>query len=402
MKIEDLTLIFTLIFLIFGEAYKGIYVKFFIPLFFFSTFCFAEQMSSNYVSIDRPGSISSVMDISSDNDGASVALIQSVCVISKSLDFSAQLAKVNRDGNVTETIDIKAERVIARAFTADDDAYLVAGVNVTGDKAMWLRKITAEGQTVWTRQYLVSEGNFKHWTLKLLPLMDSGIILYGLWLDKQQKKPYLFKLDRHGNMIWKHLFDEMGYVRSVAEDKTGDYLAAVLLFDEHDGSHAQYVYRYSCHGELISKTAVRASKFLISTIYALQNGMIALVGESKEFGRFESTLVVMNDKGVIQLDKRYAHPECPVLDSGEGSLLLRHDEETRTYTMLSSCAKQGVILRKLSEKGDVIHEDFQNFSFGDIKVWADKDAFYLGGRADRKRAYLLKVGHDFFQEKSSK
>ncbi|MFB0509388.1 MAG: T9SS type A sorting domain-containing protein [bacterium] len=211
-----------------------------------------------------------------------------------------------------------------------DGGYIITGGTESfgaGGTDVYLIKTDANGDTVWTRTY---GGSYGDWGLSVVQTPDSGYILTGVTMSfgAGDWDVYLIKTDKNGEMVWAKTFgwENMDCGNSIALTPDGGYIIGGVTYSTPNGEGDIYIIKTKANGD---------------TIWTKTYG-----GDAYEWG---APIAVTNDGGYIVTGERLISRNC-------GSLRIK--PKTFSFTgQLIACSQQenrDVWILKLNATGDTI------------------------------------------------
>ena len=136
-----------------------------------------------------------------------------------------------------------------------DGGFAVAGQTASfgaGREDVWLLKIDAEGDTLWTRTYGGGNADIAY---SVAVTADSGFILAG-YTDPEGSDRYdvlLIRTDFNGSTLWTRTYggSSPDYVESVAQTYDGGFIAAGLTESYGAGWQDVYLIRTDANGDTL-------------------------------------------------------------------------------------------------------------------------------------------------------
>ncbi len=146
----------------------------------------------------------------------------------------AYLVKTDADGKQQWTKTIGKPNIYERAYTCasnTDGSFIVAGVRYTDtstiDGQAWIFKISALGDTLWSKSYLTNFCTDAFYDMQKLRDGTGYILTGNACVLNQQDVVLLMKVDLNGNLIWQKNFSSNAnfhFGRKVIETSDGGFI----------------------------------------------------------------------------------------------------------------------------------------------------------------------------------
>lgn len=138
---------------------------------------------------------------------------------------------------------------------AYDGGYVIVGQTGEGSGALaYMVKVTAAGQTVWSRQFSGGIGNCAN---QVRQATDTGYVAVGVTYDVNypyRSNVYLFKTDTAGNEVWSRTYGEVGaYESGSSLDATedGGYVLVGSAERLGAGGYTPYLIKTTAGGDTV-------------------------------------------------------------------------------------------------------------------------------------------------------
>jgi len=190
-----------------------------------------------------------------------------------------------------------------------DGGYIIVGATRSfgaGADDVYLIKTNAYGDTLWTHTYGGSGGD---WGYSVAQTKDGGYIIVGTTFSFGAGGPdiYLIKIDAYGDTLWTRTYGgkivEFGY--SVAQTKDGGYIIAGETWSFGAGAPDVYLIKTNAEGDTLW-TRTYGGDRAYSVAQTTDGGYI-IVGETESIGAGKSDvyLVKTNSEGDILWTRTY-------------------------------------------------------------------------------------------------
>ncbi|NQT61882.1 MAG: T9SS type A sorting domain-containing protein [Candidatus Marinimicrobia bacterium] len=189
----------------------------------------------------------------------------------------------------TRTYGGVSNDVAMEVIQSNDDGYIVCGYTASfgaGSNDLWLLKIDAQGDTLWTQTY---GGPDEEMAYSVLQTLDDGIIISGhtYSFGSGMADLYLVKTDSEGDLLWTRTFgsgdDE--YAFSIIEEPDGSLMVAGATRSWGIGSSDYLLIKIDSQGDALwARTYGGNGPEEPSTIVPTADGGYLLAGSTQSFG----------------------------------------------------------------------------------------------------------------------
>jgi len=227
------------------------------------------------------------------------------------------LIKVNADGDTLWTAtyggsDGEAGECVQQT---DDGGYIITGIDQYGEGSdVYLIKVNGNGDTLWTRTY---GGSGAEGGRSVQQTTDGGYIIAGYTADSWGlSKVYLIKTDANGDTLWTKILGDSPYGdysgRSVQQTTDSGYIIAGYTNVGGGGSYDVYLIKTDDRGALLwSKTYGETGSAYADFAHSVQqtiDGGYIIAAQTQSFGgagSYDAGLIKTDGNGDLLWAKTY-------------------------------------------------------------------------------------------------
>lgn len=273
-------------------------------LFFFSVCSMAQSTFDTYFSSKTVESSNNGIAIIATSDSAMVVIDASICQ-----DYCTNLLKIDLNGNLIWKRHFDFQSSQGSIIETLDKNYLILGSTThNGQSLIILFKISANGDSLWYKEYGYDQHVWGASFCNVRPLNDSlYAINYGSSIPNQYSHNILAIVDFNGNLISEILYDDYQYHGTTEFDTltSGFILGRDIYNPEDPNNRYAYLARTDSSGTILWQNFINYTDPYASTIHVktLPNGNIALgYSDSDTIFMVENQLVRRNPMYVAVYD----------------------------------------------------------------------------------------------------
>jgi hypothetical protein len=226
--------------------------------------------------------------------------------------------------------------VVISAVPAIDGGYVLSGLSQSTDgdisvgyglEDLWLFKIDAAGNIIWSKTY---GGSLSEYSANALVPVNDGYIVAGatestdgnVSITKDEfRQHWLFKVDQQGNIIWQKKFSKIAgaQIFCLKKAKNGDLIGSGYT-SPPGGYPDAWLFRLTADGELIWEETYDALTESIADVTEASNGDLFVTGTITESGnpdQDDALIIRTTSKGELKWSKSLGGT---VFDRGSGIL----------------------------------------------------------------------------------
>lgn len=257
-----------------------------------------------------------------------------------------------------------------------DGGYVLSGISESNDgdvtsahgfSDLWLFKIDASGNIVWSQTYGGSGEEFL--AAALVPVTDGYILAGGttstdgnVTISKDEfRQHWLFKVDKQGNILWQKKFSEHegAQILSLVKAKNGDLIGSGYVFPPGGPSDA-WLFRLTSNGDLIWEKTYDDLTETAVNVAETANGDLIVSGsaiESNNTSQQDALLFRTNGAGQLKWSKSFGGSAIDngngILATSDGGALMTGITYSNDGIASGSHANEDILVIKVDESGNV-------------------------------------------------
>lgn len=264
------------------------------------------------------------------------------------------------------------------AFTcvpAIDGGYVLSGISESNDgditsahgfSDLWLFKIDASGNIVWSQTYGGSDNEYL--AAALVPVTDGYILAGGtestngnVTISKDEfRQHWLFKVDKLGNILWQKKFSENegAQIHSLTKAKNGDLIGSGYVYPPGGPSDA-WLFRLTANGNLIWEKVYDDLTEVAVNIAEASNGDLIATGttlESTNISQIDALLFRTNSDGDLKWSKSFGGTATEqgnaILATSDGGTLITGITYSNDGIASGSHGNEDILVIKVDENGN--------------------------------------------------
>lgn len=266
--------------------------------------------------------------------------------------------------------------VIVSALPALDGGYVLSGVSESNDgdittghgfSDLWLLKIDASGNVVWSQTYGGSGEEF--FAMGIVPMTDGYIIAGAttstdgnVTITKDDfRQHWLLKVDKQGNILWQKKFSQLegAQVHAIIKAKNGDLVGCGYAFPAAGQSNA-WMFRLTAAGELIWEETYDDLTDVFGSVGEAPNGDLVATGTTVEANnpdQMDALLLRTNNLGELKWSKSLGGSTFDmgngVVATSDGGALMTSTTNSTDGLATGNHGNEDILVVKVDENGDV-------------------------------------------------
>ncbi|MEQ6168572.1 DUF4493 domain-containing protein [Ekhidna sp. MALMAid0563] len=262
--------------------------------------------------------------------------------------------------------------------TTLDGGYILVGNN-SNSQTSWVAKIDQSGNLLWDESFDIKIGGVAQRSVDFRINANNEIYIPGSKRELSEYKPYVLKLNEHGDLIWEKVFTELDIIEFTELELTDDggFIATggddfhFAKIDASGNVEWQTSYGGTSNDQVLSLIKGNGG-YYASGISGSDDGDV-----SNQKGQSDAWIVKIDDFGNLVWEKTLGGTEFDILTdlslSSNGDLLMTGITFSTDLDMSNNSIARNMWVCRMNPSGQLVSLNF-HYVEGD-SYWIDEDPY---------------------------